>query len=125
MRYVVLPSILEREGPDFYHITRAWKPKDLLPDPFRRNLLKDAQRRLDRMDGAEAEFQSLDRATLYLNALKRMRFAVRQAQFAWRVDDLKFLQNLAEFFSDYGTVLQNLKVDKARGRFDEPQAVGV
>lgn len=125
MQFVVLPTILENAGPEFYHTTRAWKPKNLIPDVYRRKILQDAQARLDELEGGEPELQNLDRPALYIGALKRMRFAVRQAQFAWRVDDLKFLQNIAEFFSDYGTVLQNLKVDKARGRFDKPSAVGV
>lgn len=120
MQYLVLPTILEQEGPDFYRIERRWKPKNLLPDPFRRDLLKDAQERLGRLDEAEDELQSLDKAPVYIGALKRMRLAVRQAQFAWRSDDLKFLQNVAGFFTDYGIVLQNLKIDKARGRFDTP-----
>ena len=122
MQYTVLPTILEQEGPDFYRIERRWQPKNLIPDPYRRDLLKDAQERLDQLEDAETELQTLDRAPLYIGALKRMRLAVRQAQFAWRTDDLKFLQNIADFFSDYGTVLQNLKIDKARGRFEEPTA---
>lgn len=124
MSFSLLPQILKQEGPDFYRIEHRWKPKDLIPDPYRRTLLKDAQSRLQRLDGAEGELQSLDRAVLYLNLLKRMRLAVRQAQFAWRTDDLKFIRNLSEFFSDYGTVLQHLKIDQARGRFDQPE-VGV
>lgn len=125
MQFVVLPTILEQEGPDFYHLTRKWKPKNLIPDFYRRNVLKDAQERLDLLEDAEAELQSLDRGVVYLIALKKMRLAVRQAQFAWRVDDLRFLQAITDFFSNYGTVLQGLKVDKARGRFDKPTAVGV
>lgn len=125
MRFVVLPAILEQQGTGFYQITRRWKPKNLIPDPYRRNLLKDAQGRLDQLEGAESELQRLDRSPMYIGALKRMRLAIRKAQFSWRADDLKFLQGITEFFSDYGTVLQNLKVDKARGRFDEPTAVGV
>jgi len=125
VQFVVLPTVLEQEGPDFYQVSRRWKPKNLIPDPYRRNILKDAQDRLGLLEEGEDEFGQLDRASLYLNALKRMRFAVRQAQFAWRADDLKFLQHITEFFSDYGTVLQFLKIDKARGRFDNPPGVGV
>lgn len=119
MHFVVLPTVLEQEGPDFYRITHGWKPKALLPDPFRRGLLKDAQERLSLLEDAEDELQGLDRAPMLVGALKRMRLSVRQAQFSWRVNDLKFLQSISEFFSDYGIILQNLKVEKARGRFDE------
>lgn len=118
MQYLVLPKILEQEGTSFYRINHRWQPKNLIPDPYRRNLLQDAQARLQRLEGAENELQTLVRATLYINLLKRMRLAVRQAQFAWRTDDLKFIRNITEFFSDYGTVLQHLKIDQARGRFD-------
>lgn len=117
MPFTLLPQILEQEGPSFYRIERRWQPKDLIPDPYRRSLLKDAQSRLQRLEMAENELQGLTRATLYINLLKRMRLSLRQAQFSWRTDDLKFIQNLSEFFSDYGTVLQHLKIDQARGTF--------
>ncbi len=120
MQYLVLPRILDQEGPAFYRVDRRWQPKTLIPDPYRRDLLKDAQRRLALLEEAEDELQSLDRAPLFIGALKRMRLAVRQAQFAWRTDDLKFLQNVTEFYSDYGTVLRHLKIDQARGRLGEP-----
>jgi hypothetical protein len=45
-----------------------------------------------------------------------MRLYVKRAQFAWRTDDLEFLKQIAKFFTDYGLVLQNLKIDQARGR---------
>lgn len=120
MPYLVLPKILDKEGPDFYRTDRRWQPRTLIPDPYRRDLLKDAQRRLKLLEEGEDELQSLDRAPLYIGALKRMRLAVRQAQFAWRTDDLKFLQNVTDFFSDYGTILRHLKIDQARGRFAGP-----
>jgi hypothetical protein len=119
VQYRILPALLGLEGPDFYRIDRRWQPKDLIPDPYRRNLLKDAQERLNRLQEAEDELQTLERAPLYLRILKRMRLTVRRAQFAWRTDDLEFIKAVSEFFSDYGTVLQNLKIDQARGRFGE------
>lgn len=125
MRFVALPQILEQEGPNFYRIEHRWQPRDLIPDPYRRNLLKDARGRLQRLEVAENELQLLDRAALYINLLKRMRLSLRQAQFAWRVDDLKFIRNISEFFSDYGTVLKHLKIDQARGRFEDQPVVGV
>lgn len=121
MHYRILPELLGKEGPDFYRVDRRWQPKDLLVDPYRRNLLLDAQGRFNRLQEAEDEFQTLERAPLYLRILKRMRLTVRRAQFAWRTDDLAFIKAVSEFFSDYGTVLQNLKIDQARGRFEEPE----
>lgn len=132
MVYLVLPRILDQEGPDFYRSNMRWQPRNLIPDPYRRDLLKDAQRRLTLLEDAEDELQSLDRAPLFIGALKRMRLSVRQAQFAWRTDDLKFLQNVTDFFSDYGLVLRYLKTDQARGRIvgppnlsNTPRTVGV
>lgn len=118
MRYELLPRILEHEGVQFYNVSQKWQPKNLIPDPYRRNLLKDVQRRFKLLSLAEEEFRTLDRAHLYIQILRRMRFAVRAAQFAWRFDDLKFLENISSFFSDYGTVLRNLKFDRARGRLE-------
>lgn len=121
MVFRVLPKLLKEEGSSFYRIDRKWQPQGLIPDPYRRSLLKDAQDRLQSLEKAEDELQKLDRAPLYIGLLKRMRLSVRRAAFAWRADDLKFIQNISEFFSDYGTVLQNLKIDQARGRFDDQQ----
>jgi len=124
VRYKHLPTILEQEGTSFYRHERRWQPKNLIPDPYRRNLLKDAQERLNWLDEAENELQTLVRAPLYMGALKRMRLAVRAAQFAWRTDDLKFLRSVVSFFVDYGIILRNLKHEAARGRFDESTAAG-
>ncbi len=118
MLYRLLPSILDQEGTDFYQVKNQWKPKDLIPDPYRRTLLKDAQEKLNRLAEAEDELQTLDRAPLFIGILKNLRFVVRQAQFAWRSDDLKFLQAISEFYSNYGTVLRHLKYEQGRGRFD-------
>jgi hypothetical protein len=119
VQYRILPKILEQEGTHFYRIERRWQPKNLIPDPYRRNLLKDAQDRYNLLAQGEDEFQTLERAHLYIRILKRMRLTIRRAQFAWRTDDLEFIKSVAEFFSDYGTVLQNLNIDRARGRLDQ------
>ncbi len=117
MEYRILPELLEQAG-DFYQTTRQWRPKELVPASVSQKLLKDAQKRYNQMSQAEDEFQTLDRADTYIRILKRMRFTIRRAQFAWRADDLEFLKAIAEFFSDYGTVLQLLKIDQARGRLE-------
>lgn len=117
--FSLLPDILEQEGTSFYRIDNRWQPKGLIPDPYRRNLLKDAQYRLNRLEEASDEFQQLDRSPLYIRLLTRMRLDVRKAQFAWRTDDLEFIRNIAKFYTDYGLVLQNLKIDQARGRLSQ------
>jgi hypothetical protein len=116
--YQILPGLLKEEGPDFYRIDRRWQPRDLLVDPYRRNLLLRAKATLLQIQGAEEELQTLDRSPLYQRILKRMRLTVRRAQVAWRADDLAFIRAISEFFSDYGTILQNLKIDQARGKFE-------
>lgn len=116
MQYHILPGILEHEGSGFYRIDHRWQPKTLIPDPYRRNLLKDAQGRLNRLEDATDELESLDRYPLYIKRLNRMRVQIKKAQFAWRTDDLAFLTAISDFFADYGVVLQNLKIDQARGR---------
>lgn len=116
MPFRILPEILKSEGTHFYRVDRRWQPQDLIPDPYRRNLLKGAQDRLNRLDEGYEEFEKLDRAPLYIKLVERMRLTVKRAQFVWRTDDLKFIQHISAFFSDYGTVLQNLKIDQARGR---------
>lgn len=121
MQYRLLPHILEREGVQFFNVTQKWQPKSLIPDPYRRNLLKDAQRRFKILSEAEEELRTLDRAHLYIKILRRMRFTVRDAQFAWRFDDLKFLECIANFFTDYGMVLRHLRYEKARGRLDNAE----
>lgn len=116
MQYTVLPQVLLQEGSRFYRVDRTWQPKDLIPDPYRRNLLKDAQERFNLLSSAEKEFRTLDRAHIYVKVLRRMRLTIKEAQFNWRSDDLKFLAAIASFFKDYGTVLRHLKDDDARGR---------
>lgn len=125
MPYVYLPQILQQEGSQWVRTDRTWRPKELIPDPYRRNLLKDAQERYNRLALAEPEFKTLERAHLYIKILRRMRFDVRNAQFAWRADDLKFLTAIANFFQDYGTVLRHLKEDEARGRLRNDDDEGV
>lgn len=118
--YHVLPKILEQEGGSFYQIDRRWKPKDLIPSIISSNILKDAVEKLRVLQTAEGELQTLDRSSVYIRILKRMQLALRRAQFAWRADDLVLVKAIAEFYSDYGTVLQHLKIDQARGRLEEP-----
>lgn len=116
MQYKLLPKILRQEGGQFYRIDRKWQPKNLIPDPYRRNLLKDAQNRFEELDEAEREFRTLTRAPLYVQILRRMRLLIKDAQFSWRTDDLKFLEAISHFFTDYGIVLRALKDDDARGQ---------
>jgi len=115
--YRVIPQILKQEGSSFYDVSRRWQPKDLIPDPYRRNLLKDALARYKLLAKAEDELQTLIRAPLYIGILKQMRLDLKTAQFAWRMDDLKFINAISKFLKDYGTVMRHLQLDKQRGSF--------
>lgn len=84
-------------------------------------MLKDVQGRFILLEEAESEFQTLIRATLFLTILRRMRLTVRDAKFSWRNDDLKFIESISNFYTDYGTILRNLKIEQARGRFIQPE----
>jgi hypothetical protein len=119
--YPVLNKVLDQEGTRFHRVGDRWQPQDLIPDPYRRNLLLDAQERYELLKKAEDELQSLERAYLYVKILKRMYLTIRRAQFAWRVSDLDFIEAIAEFFTDYGTVLRNLKFDRRRGRLGDQE----
>jgi hypothetical protein len=121
VQFVLLPKVLKQEGDQFYYIDRTWQPKGLIPDPYRRNLLKDVQGRYNTVAAAEDEFQALDRSYLYIKILRRMRLTIKVAQFAWRSDDLRFLEAVSSFFTDYGTMLRILKEDEARGLFSRKQ----
>lgn len=59
---------------------------------------------------------TLDRGSLYVKYLTRMRFYVRQAHFTWKADQLVFIRAVAAFYSDYGAVLRLLKEDSQRGK---------
>jgi len=111
-----LLEILKDEKNQFYRGNLAWRPQSLLQDPYRRNLLKNAQARYAQLSAAEDELQNLDRSYKYIQILRRMRLTVVTAQFSWRADDLKFLLAIATFFRDYGTVLRLLNEDRARGQ---------
>lgn len=117
----ILPWILEQEAGAFQRIDRRWRPQNLLPEPYRRNLLKDIQARNDRIASALDEFASMDRGDVYVKLVHRMRLYVQKAKFAWRYDDLAFFQAVTGFYSDYGTIMRLLATDKARGRLDPSQ----
>ncbi len=121
MEYALLNEIVEQEGSDFQRITNRWRPHDLLMLPQVRLLLRDIERRFNRLSQAEVEFSKLERRDIYITLVRRMRLWVRQASFTWKSDHLQFLQAIASFYRDYGRVLRLLKFDSARGRLaDQP-----
>lgn len=89
----------------------------LIPDPYRRNLLKDAQVKFEQLELAEPEISTLPYADRYIKIMRAMRLQLRKAHFAWRTDDLELLNQLGEFFAGYGILLRYLKLEQQRGRF--------
>ncbi len=81
-----------------------------------RALIRDIESRFERLSEAESEFTLLDRRDLYIKHLRSMRLHVRAAVFSWKADQLKFIQAISHFYSDYGAVLRLLKFDLLRGR---------
>lgn len=120
MPYLVLPQLISQEGDAFYRITHRWKPKGLIPDPYRRNLLKDAQAKFELLTEAEPEIGTLTYSDRYFKILRNMRLQLRKAHFAWRSDDLELLNQLGNFYSGYGIILRYLKLEQQRGRFETP-----
>jgi hypothetical protein len=83
-------------------------------------ILKDIQSRYANLEVARDEFKLLENASKYFKYLQRMRIWVRDAGFAWKADQLRFLKSVAGFYSDYGAVLRLLKMDQLRGKFSSP-----
>ncbi len=124
MRYQLLHWILEQEGSSFQRIDRRWRPTDLLYLQQVRALLKDIQNRFDALTAAEEEFRTLERADLYIRALRQMRVYARASAFTWKADQLSFIRSVSGFYESYGTVLRLLKIDEARGRLSGETALG-
>jgi hypothetical protein len=121
VRYNFIPWLLEQEkDSDFQSVHQNWRPRNLLFVRQTQVLLQDVRFRLDTLELAHSELQTLHYADRYIKYLRRMRLWVRQAGFSWQADQLKFLKSVVGFYSDYGAVLRLLKADQLRGKFLEP-----
>lgn len=119
--YHYIPWILEQEREsDFQSGQQRWRPHNLLQLRQVQLLLKDIRSRLQNLDLARDELNSLVYAPKYSKYLKRMHLWVREAGFSWQADQLKFIKSVSGFYSDYGAVLRLLKIDQIRGSFTEP-----
>jgi hypothetical protein len=121
VRYHYIPWILEQEEvSDFQSVSQRWRPKNLFLLRQVQLILKDVRSRYTNLELARGELQSLQYAAKYIKYLQRMRIWVREAEFAWKADQLRFLKSVAGFYSDYGTVLRLMKIDQLRGKLTEP-----
>lgn len=124
MQYHFIPWILEHEREsDFQSVHQTWRPHNLLFVRQTQVLLKDIRERLDNLELAHGELQTLRYADRYIKYLRRMRLWVRQAGFAWQADQLKFLKSVVGFYSDYGAVLRLLRIDQSGGKLLEPETI--
>ena len=122
MAYTYIPWILEQEqDSEFQSVHEKWRPRNLFLMRQIQLLLKDVKGRLESLELARDEFMSLTDAAKYLKYLRRMRIWVREASFAWRADQLRFIKSVAGFYADYGAVLRLLRRDQLRGKFVETE----
>lgn len=121
MSYEYIPWILEHTTPDeFQSVHGYWRPRNLLMLRQVQLILKDIQSRYLDLALARDELVTLEYATKYIKYLMRMRLWVREANYSWKADQLKFIKAVSGFYSDYGSVLRLLKIDQSRGKFTEP-----
>lgn len=111
----ILHSLVLEEGGAFERISNQWRPTDLLFELQAKELMKDMARRYVSLQQAESEFQTLDRADFYLKLVRKMKLVLRRAYFVRRINQLAFLEAVAEFYTSYGKILRFLKIDEARG----------
>jgi len=121
--YLLLPWILEQESKsDFKRIHQHWRPTSLLMVRQTRILLKDMRSRLERIQEATDELQTLPKADRYFRRIVNLRVHMRDAGYMWRADQVAFLEAVSGFYSEYGVILRFLKFDQAMGRFtDKPK----
>ena len=124
MEYTYIPWILEQEeGSEFKSVHQNWRPRDLFLMRQIQLILKDMESRQASLELAKDEFKSLEYSAKYFKYLRRMRIWLREANFAWRADQLRFLKSVSGFYSDYGSILRLLRMDELRGKFSEPASV--
>jgi hypothetical protein len=124
VQYHYIPWILEQEaGSEFESVHQRWRPRNLFLMRQVQLILKDMDSRQANLELARDELQSLEYAAKYIKYIRRMRIWVRDAGFAWKADQLRFLKSAAGFYSDYGAILRLLKMDQLRGKFTEPAVV--
>ena len=121
--------MLRQEGWHFQDITDLWRPTQLLFITQVRSMLHDMQARYDEATSATEELQTLVRADRYFKELTAMRLALREANFQWKANQLRFLQAAAKFYDNFGAMLRFLRWEDQRGTFsttpDKMTAKGV
>jgi hypothetical protein len=120
--YPILKQIIRQEGTHFQQVENFWRPQELLLLQQVRSLLHDMQDRYNHMAAARDELQTLVESDRYIKLLLDMRLALREANFQWKADQLRFLRASSRFYSDYGAILRLLRFEQLRGTFTQPPA---
>lgn len=122
MQYPLLLWILNEEGSEFQSVQNHWRPTHLLFLQQVRALLRDMERRYQRLQAARPEMETLERGPRYIKCLIRMRLWLRQAYYTWKTNQLVFMQAVSGFYSEYGALLRFVKFDQTRGRLADRDA---
>lgn len=109
---------MEQES-DFKSVDNRWRPKNLLQIRQVQLLLSDVRFKRDNLDLARDELALLDYAEKYLKYLRRMQLWVRDASYAWKADQLKFLTSVVGFYEDYASILRLLRTEALSGKFTD------
>lgn len=122
MDYRYLPRILRQEGTHFQDVSDVWRPTELLYIAQVRDLLRDMQGKYDEAAASTEELQSLPRSDRYFTLLQSMRLALREANFQWKANQVRFLNGASRFYASFGTFLRFLRFEAQRGTFNKHPA---
>lgn len=78
------------------------------------------QKRYDEAVSAHDELVTLPRGSVFVKLLVSMRLALREANFQWKGNQLRFIQASSRFYSSFGTMLRLLRNEAQRGTFSTP-----
>jgi hypothetical protein len=109
--------MLRQEGTSFQDVSDIWKPTQLLYMAQVRSLLHDMQVKYDEASAASEELQTLPRSDRYIKQLTEMRLSLREANFQWKANQVRFLNAASKFYSNFGTMLRFLRWEGQRGTF--------
>lgn len=120
MQYPNLQRILRQEGTHFQDVTDIWKPTQLLFVAQVRKLLDDMQGKFNEVSSSSEELQNLPRSDRYFKQLTDMRLALREANFSWKANQVRFINAASRFYSSFAEMLRFLRWEAQAGTFSQP-----
>jgi len=115
--YPILVRMLRQDGTSFQDVSNVWKPTELLFIAQVHKLLHDMQGKYDEASAASEELQTLPRSDRYFKQLLEMRLALREANFQWKSNQVRFLNASSKFYDNFGAMLRFLRWEAQRGTF--------